>query len=787
MTATLPPPTPTEAGPPPAPPTPPASPEPPRPAGPDASVPRLHLVLTELALAAMTCAAVFGFGRIFADWSFLAPLLVVAVAGHLTAAVARRRGYGVPVTLVLTAVEWVLVVTWLFFLDTTLALLPTPDTLSTARLELDRSWSTFHQIVAPAPVQTGFLLATALAVAGGAFLADWAAFRLWSSREALVPSVTLFVFATLLADDRHRTISAVLMVGAVIAFLLTHRVVSLERSDGWVSSGRGRAGRSMLAAGTLLGVLAVTVGTVVAPHLPGVDEPPLVDWRRDSGANSARMLTSPLVDLRTRLVDTTTVPLFSVQSEQRSYWRIAALDRFDGTQWRLEADTDEVASGPLGVDRRLFLRGLEPVTQRFTFQKLQTNWLPAAYQAVDFQPAPGDVVRYDLETGTLIADDATSEGTTYDVVSVLPDYTAEQLRAASPDLPSSLREATDLPDGFSPTAERIAREETAGAATNFDKAMALQRFFRDTGGFTYSTEVSTGQSTSAIDAFLKDRVGYCEQFAGSFAAMARSLGIPARVAVGYTWGEEDPSNPGTYEVLGRNAHAWPEVYLGEYGWVPFEPTPGRGNPDATGYTGITGTQDDGSAAATTTTTTAPEAAPTTATTLSPTGEAAAAATNLSGSSSDLLGTVLRLAALLVAIVVLYLLAVPGSLAMRRRRRRARAAGVPSAEVGVAWTEVAESLAAAGVRARPDETHAEVAARASAAIPSTESAMARLAATADATAYGPTTDASDGAAALQAAAEVRAAVDERLGPMGRLRRLLDPRPLWDGRARRHRTH
>jgi transglutaminase-like putative cysteine protease len=753
---------------------------------PEAAVPRLHLLLAEAGLVAMTCAAVFGFGRNFASWSFLAPLLVVAVAGHATVAMCRRRGFGLPLSFLISAVEWVLVITWLFFVDTTLALIPTPDTLSTARLELDRSWAAFHQIVAPAPVQTGFLLAASVAVAGGAFLADWAAFRLWSAREALVPAVTLFIFATLLADDRHRTLSAVLMVGSAIAFLLAHRVVSLERSEGWVSSGRARAGRSMLAAGAVLAVLAVAIGALVAPHLPGVDEAPLVDWRRDSSASSTRMLTSPLVDLRARLVDTSTTPLFTVQSDTRSYWRIASLDQFDGTQWRLSANTDEVASGSLGIDRRLFLQGFEPVSQRFTIQGLQTNWLPAAYQPVDFDPTSGDLVRYDIETATLIGDEATSEGTTYDVVSILPNYTPAQLRAADPDIPPSIKSALALPSGFSPTAERIAREETAGAATHFEQALALQRFFRETGGFRYSTDVTTGQSTSAIDAFLRDRVGYCEQFAGSFAAMARSLGIPARVAVGYTWGEEDPSNPGTFQVLGRNAHAWPEVYLGEYGWVPFEPTPGRGNPDAAGYTGVPGTQDDGSVASTTTTTTAPEASSTTTSTPATAEETASSPVDRTGSTPDLAATALRVVVLLVVAAGLYLLAVPGSLAVRRRRRRARASGSPAAEVGVAWAEATETLAAAGVRVRPDETHAELAIRAAEAVPTTSEAMARLAAAADAAAYGPTPDGSDGSAAGQAAEEVRAAVDARLGATGRLRRLLDPRPLWEGRARRHRT-
>lgn len=570
-----------------------------------------HLLATEISLGLLTAAAVFGFGRIFDSWSFLAPLLVVAVAAHVTVAACRRRGLGVGATFLISTVEWFLVVTWLFFVDTTFALVPTGDTISTARFELDRSWASFHTIVAPAPVQTGFLLAGAAAVGGGVFLADWAAFRLWSAREALVPATTLFVFATLLADDRHRVLSAVLMVGTAVAFVLLHRIADLERSDAWVTGGRGRAGRSLVAAGAALALTAVAAGALLAPLLPGVDEPPLVDWRNENGTNNARLLTSPLVDIRSRLVDTSNTELFTVEATAPAYWRIASLDRFDGTQWRLSASTDEQAGGALGNDDGPVPRG-DRLQQTYTIQQFESHWLPAAAQAVEFQPADGSVVRYDRETSTLIAESPTSEGSTYEVVSVVSDRSPEQLRSAGQSVPQDLRYASDLPDGFSPTAARLAREVTSGRATHYEQALALQSFFRDSGGFTYSTEVNLGQSSDAIDTFLEERVGYCEQFAGTFAAMARSLGIPARVAVGYTWGEQDPLDPTRFQVFGKNAHAWPEVWLGEYGWVAFEPTPGRGNPSAQDYTGVAPSQDSGETpATTTTTTTAPDASSTT--------------------------------------------------------------------------------------------------------------------------------------------------------------------------------
>ena len=91
--------------------------------------------------------------------------------------------------------------------------------------------------------------------------------------------------------------------------------------------------------------------------------------------------------------------------------------------------------------------------------------------------------------------------------------------------------------------------------------------------------------------FLAQRRGYCEQFAGTYAAFARVLGLPSRVAVGFTPGEQ--RGDGRYYVQGKHAHSWPEIYFAGVGWVPFEPTPGRGNQAAEQYTGVAPAQADG--------------------------------------------------------------------------------------------------------------------------------------------------------------------------------------------------
>jgi len=105
----------------------------------------------------------------------------------------------------------------------------------------------------------------------------------------------------------------------------------------------------------------------------------------------------------------------------------------------------------------------------------------------------------------------------------------------------------------------------------------------DTGGslrnpanFTYSTETAEGSGYDALVSFLSDgpggRTGYCEQFASAMAVMARLLGIPARVAVGFAGGAFD-SKKHVWKISDREAHAWVEVWFKGYGWLPFDPTP----------------------------------------------------------------------------------------------------------------------------------------------------------------------------------------------------------------------
>ena len=307
----------------------------------------------------------------------------------------------------------------------------------------------------------------------------------------------------------------------------------------------------------------------------------------ESDTDHPRIVISPLVDIRSQLVNQPDVEVFTVESPTRDYWRITSLDVFDGRIWRSRG-TFEHASGSLETD---LPRGTNftSVTQTFNIKALGGIWLPAAYEPAEIVAGPPDVgFEYERQSGTLIVnrDLADSDGLTYSVISAVPERTKAAIEAAGTSVPEDIRDRyTELPVDFSPRVTRLAMDVTATASTPYEKALALQNFFRDDSRFGYDLDVSNGHSSERLEAFLFEaRVGYSEQFAGAYAAMARAIGLPARVAVGFTTGEFDPSI-NAYRVTGKHAHAWPEVWLDGIGWLRFEPTPARGAPGDQSYTG----------------------------------------------------------------------------------------------------------------------------------------------------------------------------------------------------------
>jgi transglutaminase-like putative cysteine protease len=740
-----------------------------------------------LALTTLTLVAAVSMGRLFADGSFLVPLVAAAVVAHASAWYARRIGLGLGLGLLLSAFAVGLAVTWVVLPHTTAYGIPWRGTWHAANTELSTSWSQFSQVVAPAPVTKGFLIAAMWGVGVTAMLADWAAYRVRTTFEPLLPPFTLFLFASALGASRQRALATGAFVAAVLLFLVVHQAALRADSTAWFAS-RSRGGVGTLLHGaSAIGLVAVVAAVAIGPNLPGAQSKPLISWRKSGDAgNRDRVTTSPLVDIRGRLVTQSDIEVFTVRSTARAYWQLTTLDTFDGRIWSSNRTYTSVRrSLPGGIDDSV---KQNKVVQDFAITGLDSIWLPVAYRPERIEGV--DNVSYNAELGSLISKESTSDGLTYKVESQVPEFRPEALKAApavSPD--ERFLALPPLPTSVVREAQRV----TAAGATAYDKALALQNYFRT--GFTYSLQVRPGHDDNALQRFLfRDKKGYCEQFAGAYAAMARAVGLPSRVAVGFTPGEVD--NDGLFHVRGLNAHAWPEVYFERYGWVAFEPTPGRGRPGAEAYTGAAESQANPANTSVATT-----ALPTTTTTAAPGGTTATTRNRDEQVDSGGGGVVapkkanpvLRGLLVLAGLVALWCIGVPVALGRRRARRRAAAssgAGRPGGggvgRVLVSWEEASEALARAGAPRRSAETVHEYAARAPGAVGiggTAGEAMTALAAqTAVASYSGGALPAEAVARSMAAAAVVESAVQQQAGWRQRLLWRLDPRPLVPNRTR-----
>ena len=334
-------------------------------------------------------------------------------------------------------------------------------------------------------------------------------------------------------------------------------------------------------------------------------------FRPGSGAGIGEgglALDNPLVDMRRDLVRGEDVPLVRVQTTDPApaYLRTTVLDDFDGETWRpseRQLPRDQRVTGELPPPAGL-AEGTDVRTHRSRISVLEdfdTSWLPTPFPAQSVT-VEGDW-RYGLSTRDILSgdEDVDAGGLTYDAVGVVVEPDPARLVDAPPVPQSVYVPMTDLPAEVPSSVSQLAREVTEGGRSQFERAVLLQDFFREDGGFTYSLErSSSGSGFEQMQQFLGSgegsRTGYCEQFASAMAIMARAVGIPARVAVGFLRPEPETSaDGGSWVYSSHDLHSWPELYFEEAGWIRFEPTPRVHTDSAPAYTAgaIPAPSDDG--------------------------------------------------------------------------------------------------------------------------------------------------------------------------------------------------
>ncbi|MET9608351.1 DUF3488 and transglutaminase-like domain-containing protein [Streptomyces sp. NPDC006512] len=455
----------------------------------------------------------------------------------------------------------------------------------------------------PAPTTDGIRLLLLAGVLLIGLLVDVLAVTVRTAAAAGLPLLALYsVAAGLSAGQGGAWFSFLLAGGGYLMLLLSEgrdRLAQWGRVFGAAPSGRvsaasgyggGSGGRAVapVRTGRRIGVAALGLALAVPAVLPALGGGMLGGGEDGSGGGTGGTISAvnPLVSLQSSLnaQDNRVVLRYRTDSPQlgEQYLRILALDEFNGVKWEASGrpltDVPERLPAPSGLSERVRESASEVRTTVSASDTYAQRYLPMPYPAT--QVDIGGKWRFEPAGRTLVGDQLGKDrfqnvqGAQYTVRSLLLRPTAQQLQSAPGPNPFVQAEYTKLPDNLPPVVADTARRVTAGARDDYTRAVRLQDFFAVNGGFRYDTKVSSGTGSQAIARFLNDKEGFCVHFAFSMAAMSRTLGIPARVAVGFTPGEKQ--SDGSVNVSMRDAHAWPELYFEGIGWTRFEPTPRAG-------------------------------------------------------------------------------------------------------------------------------------------------------------------------------------------------------------------
>jgi transglutaminase-like putative cysteine protease len=253
------------------------------------------------------------------------------------------------------------------------------------------------------------------------------------------------------------------------------------------------------------------------------------------------------------------------------YWRGITYDVYNGRGWQNSADDEVSLLANQAVSNDTEWDARKRMEQTYELLTPYELALYAANEPFIFdQPArsrwrgPED----------LIAVESSSTEITYTAVSFVPDVTTDRLHAAGDEYPEWIGEHyLQLPATLPPRVRDLAQQTVEEAESPYEQALYLEDYLRN---YEYTLDIPSPPSNrDVVDYFLFDlQQGYCDYYASAMVVMARSVGLPARLAVGYARGTYDFVLR-KFVVIEKDAHSWVEIYFPSYGWIEFEPTADR--------------------------------------------------------------------------------------------------------------------------------------------------------------------------------------------------------------------
>lgn len=464
----------------------------------------------------------------------------------------------------------------------------------------------------------------------------WRTNRSGSVLVSLVPTFGLFAYTAVLSSGVDRVTGAIAYIGAACVFLVVAdlaphpsrtsatrplaapRLVAMRRAAGFEAVRRLRTG---VGTGLATVATAAVLALALSPSLAGMrlDALPFkgpaaasggagtagegkggAGATSGSGAQSAIGALDLVANLQGVLTSRSQQVMFEARSPIPTYWQLGTLTVFNGSEWNPDPATARTsAQVPSGAPSTSDVPPL-PVLPQPAVSSTFSAQVSLVGLGGRLLPVPPDTVAVSGPAATLNpaigalygenqAKQA-SAGLTYVATARTPSDSAavDGNGSTSPSVTSAeLAPYLALPSSVPPVVVSLAQQITAGAVGATAKAEALAQWF-DSGLFRYTLDPPppVPGEDPLVSFLLVSRAGFCQQFAGAYAVLARSIGLPTRLAVGFATGvpvgnanKKSGSAFGTtYRVTGADAHVWPEVYLGaQSGWISFEPTPPSAN------------------------------------------------------------------------------------------------------------------------------------------------------------------------------------------------------------------
>jgi transglutaminase-like putative cysteine protease len=562
-------------------------------------------------------------------WAGAGATITVAAMGTLT----RLRRLPVLVCLVAGAAGLVFYLNLVFEAGHSYGhVLPTLTSLNRLARLAGSGFDDSAKYAPPAPELPGLMLLASGGIGIVALLTDLMAVRLRSVALAGIP--LLLLVTEPFAVSAYRS-----WVGTVIAFCLgttgylgVLSTESRQRIREWEQPRPGANGgpdtSALSAAGRRVGLTSLVVALCLPLFIPGLHTTRLLGGQPGiggipgSGGGGTPGLPSPEAAVSQALLTSKPQPVLSYHtlnaaSTVPEYLQLYALDDLTTSGWQLtpapdQALVDGVLPGPPGLGPE-FGSPLPEVDTAVHVDPGVSIDTVVNGKAAAVLPVPYPALRVVVPSGTWRAsttdlmiyseDPQAAALHDYSVVSANLVPPAQALEAAAPPPADIVRTYTAVPASFRSLTflSALAQEITAGKSTEIDKAAALQQWLGGSGAFTYTLKAPSISTATDLETFLtSSRKGYCQQFAVAMATLARLLGIPARVAIGYTSGSRQ--SDGSWGVTTHDAHEWPQLYFAGYGWLRFEPTPtstqdGQGSATAPSYSKQATTSSPGGSAA----------------------------------------------------------------------------------------------------------------------------------------------------------------------------------------------